>query len=110
MARFTIENVTVEGDNITMQDAFAAWLQVALYEIEDIDEGLPDEATVKAHLMERFRQIRTKLLAEYDWMFLEDSPASAQQKQRVAAWRQQMRDLPQQYSDVRDMVVPELPA
>lgn len=107
MPKITLGNVTVEGDGVTWQGAFDTWVMNQVLSLSGPDNDPPPTEQLKMILMARFRAMRKKLMAEYDWMFLEDSPATANAKQKAAAFRQVLRDIPQNYPDIRDAVFPD---
>jgi hypothetical protein len=52
---------------------------------------------------------REELLKACDWTQLEDSPLSAEDKASWATYRQSLRDIPQDYTEVESVVWPEQP-
>lgn len=62
--------------------------------------------------LEHLRQVRNRMLSDCDWTQNNDSPLTDQQKQSWATYRQQLRDLPQSYTDedaIADIVYPNIP-
>ncbi len=55
------------------------------------------------------RELRDYLLAESDWTQLSDSPLSEEEKGIWITYRQDLRDLPQDYVTVSGVVWPETP-
>lgn len=55
------------------------------------------------------RNLRDTLLSRCDWTQLSDSPFSSEQKQLWRAYRQALRDLPQQSGDPENITWPEAP-
>lgn len=55
------------------------------------------------------RAVRDKLIAESDWTQVSDSPLSSEKKTEWAAYRQQLRNIPQTYQKAQDIVWPEKP-
>lgn len=53
---------------------------------------------------------RNKLLAESDWMVAPDLPISTALREDIEEYRQALRDMPQDFSDPDDIVVPAKPA
>ena len=52
---------------------------------------------------------RSKLLTESDWSQLADAPFTAQEKNAWTAYRQALRDIPQDYASPDDVMFPDLP-
>ena len=75
----------------------------------DEDGQPPDRATIRAHVLARFREERRRILDDSDWIFLNRSPATAETIDAWDTFRQALRDLPQQYPDLRDAVLPDEP-
>jgi len=67
---------------------------------EDWEDGAVDRA------WQAIRQQRDSLLAATDWAALPDSPAYSQE---LLAYRQSLRDLPEQYTNPDDVVWPDNP-
>jgi hypothetical protein len=66
--------------------------------------ALPDE-----NKWSLIRNYRNELLAQSDWTQLGDSPFTAEQKDAWTAYRQALRDLPQDYSSPNEVIIPEMP-
>jgi hypothetical protein len=63
-----------------------------------------------SNLVSMMRVRRDALLKECDWTILPDSPLTADQKQAWTSYRQQLRDLPNTITSLRDDVIfPEHP-
>lgn len=69
------------------------------------------EARAKAEALERLRAERDRLLRDSDWAMLPDAPLTAEQRAEWAAYRQALRDLPQQAADrdPREVIPPRPP-
>jgi len=107
MPKLKLDNVTLESDSVTWQGVFVEWIKTQISAMYGPNGEVPTDAEIKAELLSRFREMRARIMAEYDWMFLEDSPATANAKQKAAAFRQALRDIPQNYPDIRDAVFPD---
>lgn len=59
--------------------------------------------------MGEIRQKRDQLLKESDWTQMPDSPLSDEIKQLWKAYRQDLRDLPNQYDDADKVKFPDKP-
>lgn len=60
---------------------------------------LPDGTTEEVPVTwDQFRMQRDVALSATDWTQVGDSPLSSEKVQEYAVWRQQLRDLPQQYA------------
>lgn len=60
------------------------------------------EARAKAEALERLRAERDRLLRDSDWTQLPDAPLTADERAQWAAYRQALRDLPQQAEEGGD--------
>jgi hypothetical protein len=73
--------------------------------IETVDESI---------ILERswvdLRDTRNKLLSNSDWIMLSDNTLTEEQKNNWKAYRQALRDLPQNTTDPREVVWPSKPA
>ena len=81
--------------------------QIAVWD-DDVADFPTVEEMQQAALVGNWRRIRTqraKLLAETDWMANSDVTMSAD----MTAYRQTLRDLPQTYTDHKDVVWPTNP-
>lgn len=58
---------------------------------------------------DEIRQERDALLAVSDWTQIADAPLSAEDQQQWADYRQDLRDLPQDFENPGDVVFPEKP-
>lgn len=67
-------------------------------------ELLPEEM-----FWNRFRQERMMRLVTSDWTHTLDSPLSDSKKAQWAAYRQALRDLPENISDIRRVTWPDIP-
>jgi len=54
------------------------------------------EARAKAEALERLRAERDRLLRDSDWTQLPDAPLTPEERAEWAAYRQALRDLPQE--------------
>lgn len=64
------------------------------------------------HPLQKWQQIkqeRARLLAESDWSVMPDSPLSEGKKQEYKKYRQDLRNLPQNFSNPDDVIFPSLP-
>ncbi|RFA24330.1 hypothetical protein CAI21_22115 [Alkalilimnicola ehrlichii] len=59
---------------------------------------------------ERIRQERDQLMLETDWMILPDSPLSDADRDAVKAYRQALRDVPQDFAEPAAVEWPNKPA
>ena len=57
--------------------------------------------------MDEIKEARTKELADSDWRMISDYPRSDQESWKT--YRQSLRDIPQDYSKVEDVVFPAKP-
>jgi hypothetical protein len=67
------------------------------------DPNPPDENKwnmIRAH--------RNEILARGDWTQLGDAPLTAEQKEQWTRYRQALRDIPQDYEDPDDCMIPDL--
>lgn len=58
----------------------------------------------KQTIVQEIREKRTRLLQESDWTRLDDTSLTPAQKEAWAAYRQALRDLPQQVEEISDDV------
>jgi len=107
MIRFA--NVILHSETATRQDAFREWLQNIAGELSSPGGEMPDDNEIREHVLNRFRELRLQMLRDSDWAVLPDSPLGTIAKARYIQWRQNLRDLPQNYPDIRDAVWPEDP-
>ena len=74
---------------------------------------VPEQPEItKAQIDEGVRRLRTHLLEQSDWTQVVDSPLTAEQKAAWAAYRQQLRDMPQTFAaatTIEEIVVPTAP-
>ena len=54
----------------------------------------------------RVKMVRQSMLAQSDWTQAQDSPISESVKEQWRSFRQQLRDIPQNFSDPREVVFP----
>lgn len=59
---------------------------------------------------DRIRRERDALIAETDWMILPDAPLTESEVAEVKAYRQALRDIPQDFGAPADVVWPAMPA
>jgi hypothetical protein len=71
---------------------------------ESLGASVPDEEKWTA-----IRMHRAGLLAGCDWTQLPDAPLTLEEKQAWAAYRQALRNIPQDYDDPDQVVFPETP-
>lgn len=57
----------------------------------------------------KVRNERDRLLKETDWCVLPDSPLTMQQKDDIEYYRQQLRNIPQNFDDPFEVQYPERP-
>lgn len=107
MPTIKLDNVTLTGSGATWQKAFVEWVGSQVASLSGPEGQLPPEEEIRSYLLERFRAMRKRIMDEYDWMFLEDSPASEAAKQKAAVFRQALRDIPQNYPDIRTAIFPD---
>lgn len=55
------------------------------------------------------RRVRDELIRRTDWTQMADSPISAEDKEKVAEYRQALRDIPQNISNPDEVVFPKPP-
>lgn len=108
MTLLTLGNMTMEGDGITFQDIWSEWVANCARELDGPDGEVPTDDEIKAHLWRRFREIRLELLQESDYLYLSDCPSAP--TQQMTDWRQALRDAPQSFQDVRDIVIADKPS
>ncbi len=75
--------------------------------------ALPEGATLEKPIeisAQEERAMRDKLLSLSDWAVLPDAPLTNAQKQEWQAYRQALRDIPQQSGFPEVVIVPEVPA
>lgn len=103
--------ISVEEGTPELTDG--AWVQAwnAVYktaeEIAQI-EAAEAQASIDAK-WQSLRDDRTALLQECDWTQLSDAPISAEKKAEWATYRQLLRDLPENTSDIDNISWPEKP-
>lgn len=109
MAKYTLMpqgGVTVSGtgayvppdpDNKDWQE-YLTWSETNIPDMED-----PLDPWIDA------REIRNSLLAECDWTQISDSPLDATKKSEWAGYRDTLRNIPQTYDNVEDIIWPEKP-
>jgi hypothetical protein len=98
MAKFK----NVETD--TLQGAFIAWLAAII--AGDPETGATMSET---EIWAAIREERNARLRECDWVLIEDSPKSSDEKKLWKTYRQALRDLPQAYGKPAEIVWPERP-
>lgn len=54
----------------------------------------------------RVKMVRQSMLAQSDWTQTQDSPVSEEMKEQWRIFRQQLRDIPQNFADPREVVFP----
>tara|TARA_Y100001956_G_C3944475_1_gene109996 strand:- start:138 stop:434 length:297 start_codon:yes stop_codon:yes gene_type:complete len=75
--------------------------------------GIPKEVYEQAVIDNNWAQIRAKrdkLISETDWTQVADVQLSEEKKSEFAAYRQELRDLPQTYANPDDVIWPVKPA
>lgn len=88
------------------------WLDGKKYMLKHPD-ALPEGATFEKPSeisAQEERALRDELLRQSDWAVLPDAPLSDEKKQEWMAYRQALRDIPQQSGFPEQVVMPELPA
>ena len=78
------------------------------WSVEAIPEKTPEE--VKAEASAQVRAQRDALLAETDHLVMPDYPLTDEQREAVKAYRQELRDVPQQDGFPLEVVWPKKPA
>lgn len=80
---------------------------------EEIASMQEYNATMLAQAIEEqwraIRENRNQLLTQSDWTVMTDSPLSTEQREAWVVYRQQLRDLPQQFSTPDAVVFPDPP-
>lgn len=87
------------------------WLNCKEYVLKHPDL-LPEGASFKKPSdisAQEERVLRDELLRQSDWAVLPDAPLSDEKKQEWMAYRQALRDIPQQSGFPEQVVMPELP-
>ena len=89
--------------------------QVGLTEAgyEEYFPPAPEIVMTPEQVMAGVRDLRNQLLSQSDWTQVADSPLSADVKAEWATYRQELRDLPANSSDLtdpRDAVLPTVPS
>lgn len=77
------------------------------WSVEKIPEKTEDEKLAEAE--EQIRSKRDSLISDTDYLLMDDYPISAEDLEAVKAYRQALRDVPQQEGFPFDVVWPELP-
>lgn len=77
------------------------------WSVETIPEKTPEEKLAEAE--EQVRSKRDSLIADTDYLLCADYPISAEDLEAVKAYRQALRDVPQQEGFPFEVVWPELP-
>lgn len=91
-------------------DYTTEWVKDGLVYREQIVTAVVDEAARAAELAEAVRAERDRLLAECDWTMLTDAPLGEDERDAWAAYRQELRDVPQQAGFPLHAAWPERPA
>jgi len=73
----------------------------------DAADDIPASSTEMA--WNDVRSKRNRLLQECDWIILSDSPLTEQKKGEYLTYRQALRDIPQDYTDIEDIIWPTKP-
>lgn len=87
------------------------WYQ-SVTELEAKAVGIPEANIKEAIKQAAFEPVRAKrdyLIKETDWTQMPDAPLSNEKKAEFTAYRQALRDVPQNYSNPDDVVWPEKP-
>jgi hypothetical protein len=92
----------VEGQPARSGDA---WTQT--WVVEQLSAA--EAAQAKTDAMFNLRDERTKRLAESDWTQMADAPLTEPQRKAYAAYRQQLRDLPENTEDLLNPIWPAEP-
>ena len=74
--------------------------------------GVPEDIAMQTeneHKSTQLRDKRDSLIRDTDWTQVLDSPLSESKKSEYAAYRQALRDIPQQYDSLDDVVWPVKP-
>jgi hypothetical protein len=69
-----------------------------------------DESTLTADIRwELIRRYRNEELSRTDWTQIADAPLTIEEKQAWSAYRQELRDIPQNFMLWEDVVLPDRP-
>ena len=60
-------------------------------------------------LWEKLKKLRNQLLQNCDWTQFNDTPLNNEQKQQWATYRQELRDVPQKFSNPQQVIWPQPP-
>lgn len=74
----------------TLQEAFNAWLQAVMQDNAEMGVTLSE-----TEIWDAIREERNARLQECDWVLIEDSPKSSDEKKLWKTYRKALRDLPQ---------------
>lgn len=113
---YVVNGVVVEGPVAYPEVLAKTGLsdQVGLTELGwvEIIPMLEQPEITKAQIDEGVRRLRTHLLQQSDWTQVVDSPLSTEEKAAWAAYRQQLRDMPQTFATattIEEIIVPQAP-
>lgn len=81
----------------TIQRAFSEWLNSAGVELSETD------------IWAAIREERNARLRKSDWVLIEDSPKSSDEKKLWKTYRRALRDLPQTYATPEAVIWPKEP-
>lgn len=107
--------------NAVMLNDPSEWIPVSGQEVANNHDGgigwqLTEngwiDPTIPPHVItwEAIRVKRDIKLAACDWTMISDTPLSAEKKQEWIVYRQQLRDIPETFSDPMQVVWPTPPA
>lgn len=122
-----MKKLVVKKDTLAIVGSFETeiggeWSVQEIYAHIELPEGVPhdlakaemvdDEIVIvvdEDRAMDRIRAMRNAKLAACDWTQIADSPLSSEEKAAWAAYRQELRDLPENTEDLVDPTWPEHP-
>lgn len=84
------------------------WLAEDPLHVADPADDIPADLTEGA--WNQIRATRNQLLTACDWTILPDSPLTTEQKAAWLTYRQDLRDIPQDYATIESIVWPTEPA
>ena len=103
----TLGHITLEAKDATIQDAFELWLKSKAAELDGPEGEKPKEEELEKFLWEKLRELRDELLKATDHLLMPDYPVKA--SAAMKDYRQALRDLPQKFEKVGDIILPEKP-
>lgn len=97
--------------NVTLEFNDRSYINWSVDEL--LAAGVPESVVNSAVNQEQWKpalQERNNRLFETDWTQGQDSPLSPEKVAEFATYRQELRDIPQTYSNPDDVVWPEKPS